>query len=478
MRSIPRMRRESTQRGLLWGLLIVLALGLAWFAFLGIYNRSYADDWCYNADFKELGLSQTLAGYSSTTTYSASRFSLTLFAGLFYPLGIPGLQILTSLIVLALSFGLYRALRLLAQTINLEVLQPILLIAAGLVTFFAIYIAPLRYQSFYWLIGILPYTVPLIFGLWIAVLIGEQSQRDNRPASLLPLLGALAFFGAGFTESGAAFLLTILIFLLALTIFYSRRAEWAQRLLLPTLWSLAWAVLAALILLVSPASWERAGRYGELAGFFEWIGLTLHYSWDFVRFSILDLPLPHFALAATAAFLAFLNPSKFSGRRTWLMVALIVLIAFALIAASYAPSALVEKNPPHPRTRVIARTTMLLAITLIAWLAASPIARHPRIAEWRNPTAMLIGLFSLVYIVRALLISFELQPIYASRAQIWDQRHAVLVQAAEMEQDRVEVQAIDGAPIGGLRDFRMSSSHWVNVCAARVYGVGAISGLP
>ena len=85
---------------ILWALILLLALGLIYFAYLGSLNRNYADDWCYNADFKELGFSQTIAGYTSNTEYASNRFSLTLFAGLFFPLGILGLKMI-SLFVLA-----------------------------------------------------------------------------------------------------------------------------------------------------------------------------------------------------------------------------------------------------------------------------------------------------------------------------------------------------------------------------------------
>lgn len=468
----------AAQRWLLWALLALLLLGLAYFSYLGFYSRSYADDWCYNADFKELGLSQTLAGYNSTTTYSASRFSLTLFAGLFFPLGVPGLQALTGLVLTLFLWGLYRLARLLSEAAQLKSPTSLLLTFSALVAFFAIYIAPLRYQSFYWLTGTLPYTFPLIATIWILVLLGEHTTRDGRASYLLPLLGALAFFGAGFSESGAAFLLTALILLLAGAFCYRPNAQWARRLRLPAAWALAWAVLAVLILLLSPSSWERAGRYGELAGLFEFFGLTLGFSWDFVRFSLLDLPLPHLALAAGSIFLAFLHPADFSARRTWIAIGLVALVAFVLISASYAPSALIEKNPPHPRTRVIARSTMLFGLALISWLAASRMVRHPRLAALRRPAGLLIGILSLIYIARALFLASDLHPVYAQRAEIWDQRHAVLLQAAEDDQAYIEVPAIDGAPIGGLRDFRDAPGHWVNVCAARVYGVGEISGLP
>jgi apolipoprotein N-acyltransferase len=185
------------------------------------------------------------------------------------------------------------------------------------------------------------------------------------------------------------------------------------------------------------------------------------------------------ALAATAGLLGLLSPAKSKGnRKTLLAIGLIILVAFALIAATYAPSALIEKNPPHPRTRVIARTTMLFAMIIISWLAASLIFARKAYSAIKVPTTILLAILCSLYIGRSLILAFELQPVYQQRAAIWDQRDETLRLAALSGEERVEVQAIDGQPIGGLRDFRLAATHWVNVCAARVYRVEEISGLP
>ena len=63
------------------GLVLFLA-GVGLFAYLGYYNRYWADDWCYNADFKNLGFLETVAGYAYNVTYTPSRYSVTIFAGL------------------------------------------------------------------------------------------------------------------------------------------------------------------------------------------------------------------------------------------------------------------------------------------------------------------------------------------------------------------------------------------------------------
>jgi len=464
----------------LWALIVLLALGLAYFAFLGSYNRYYSDDWCYFADVKELGLSQSLAGYTSNVVYSSSRFSLTLFSALIFPLGITGLKLMTMFGLIFFSLGVQHVFSQFADLFSIKIDKKIVIAGSFLIAFFSIYIAPIRYQSFYWLTGFLPYTLPLIIAIWIAAIILKAGNTEKPALYTRPLLGALAFFGAGFSEAGAAFLLTIIIFLLATVFLFRNEHKWATRMLIPSLWALAFATLSVTILLLSPASWERVSRYGEMAGAFEFIQLTLKYSWDFVRLSLADLPLPHLVVAASAVLLSLLHVEDKHTSSSILVKAilLIALLAFALIAASYAPSALIEKNPPHPRTRVIARSTMLMAIVLMAWLGTQLAARHKYFAKIRFNITIVLAALTLIYIGRALYLSVELQPIYSSRARIWDERNEILLSSAELGLEYIEVQAIDGAPIGGLRDFKLATTHWINVCAARFYGVGEISGLP
>ena len=87
--------------------LVLFLIGLGLFSYLGIYNRYWADDWCYNADFRELGFIGTLKGYTYITTYASNRYSLTFFSGVLYFLGILGVQIMTPLNILFLFTALF-----------------------------------------------------------------------------------------------------------------------------------------------------------------------------------------------------------------------------------------------------------------------------------------------------------------------------------------------------------------------------------
>src|SRR6266540_7500491 len=63
---------------------IVVLAGLALLAYLGFYNRYWADDWCYSADARTLGTIPATMQYFGTaeTGYSTNRYSLTFFSAL------------------------------------------------------------------------------------------------------------------------------------------------------------------------------------------------------------------------------------------------------------------------------------------------------------------------------------------------------------------------------------------------------------
>src|SRR5262245_32451248 len=84
----------------------VLLGGLFLFVYLSIYNRYWADDWCYNADFHNKGFLQTVAGYAYDVTYTPSRYSVTIFAGLLQAFEVSGVQWMTPLTILFWVTGL------------------------------------------------------------------------------------------------------------------------------------------------------------------------------------------------------------------------------------------------------------------------------------------------------------------------------------------------------------------------------------
>ena len=63
--------------------------------------------------------------------------------------------------------------------------------------------------------------------------------------------------------------------------------------------------------------------------------------------------------------------------------------------------------------------------------------------------------------------------IYAQRTQAWDIREAAIHDAQLSGSPRVTVEAIDGLPVGGIRDFDPTgkTGYWITRCAGDYYGI-------
>lgn len=460
---------------------ILFLAGVSLFAYLGIYNRYWADDWCYNADLRELGFIDTLKGYTYITTYAANRYSLTFFSGLFYYFGIFGVQLMTPLNIVALTLGLYWCLINIKKITGISITNASLAIFTLISIYYSIYLAPHLYQSVYWRSGSLPYFEPLVLGVFVFALITLQGVQQRPSTALTLAIIPLSFLAGGFSEAACATLTTILAFYVAVTWFF-RTQGWAQRSFPIAAVALVSTLISMVVLISSPTTAQRVGLYGEPASRVELPALILRYSYDFVKFSFKDLPLPHLAIIGTSFLLAYLfsdHAERPLQPRTVLIIIFITLvITFIVIASSFAPSAYIEKVPPHPRTRIIPRFVLTLAVVFISWLPGALAGQIDRSKRF-YAAATILFLLVAVYSVRSIFIVGQNIPIYSERARLWDERESQIETAIADGADTIPVQAIDGLPVGGLRDFEAKGQgkpgYWINICAARFYGVDEIN---
>src|SRR5215204_5944093 len=89
-----------------WIGLLIFVAGVGLFVYLGVYNRYWADDWCYNADLRNKGFIESVAGYAYDVTYTPSRYSVTIFAGLIQAFEVTGVQLMTPLTIIFWVAGL------------------------------------------------------------------------------------------------------------------------------------------------------------------------------------------------------------------------------------------------------------------------------------------------------------------------------------------------------------------------------------
>src|SRR6185436_13861990 len=208
----------------------------------------------------------------------------------------------------------------------------------------------------------------------------------------------------------------------------------------------------------------------------------LKFSYDFVKFSFKDLPLPHLAIMGTAFLLGYLyHIPKDQSRQTrtiLIIILFVTLTAFLVIASSFAPSAYIERVPPHPRTRIIPRFVLTLALVIVSWMFGA-LARGFSQSERFHGVAAILFVVMAIYPIRSIFIVSQYIPIYAARAELWDERESQIETAIADGENIITVKAIDGLPVGGIRDFDAKGQgrpgYWINICAARFYNLQEIN---
>ncbi len=450
--------------------LTVFLIGLGVYAYLGIYFRYWADDWCYNADFRNLGFLETLRGYAYNVTYTPSRYSVTILAGLFYPLGVFGLQLLLPLSLLLWTGGLVRLSRSISALSGYphSTFQATLL--SLIIVYFTLYLAPHLYQSVYWNTGFFTYTFPLILIPWVLTFVTDQ----NRSAIKTIFIALLSLLAGGFSEASCTVLVSILAVYTVIAFIGSRyKKVWAEKTFVNAVVALIFAIIAMALLVFAPTTQIRAERYGEPASLSELIVLVFNFTRAFVTLSIKDYQ--HILIFVLAGLFGFVLNSKERDINIPKTIGLefgIFLFAVLLVAASLTPSAYVERGLPIERTQIIPRHIMVFAFVLLGWIAGFTL-RNLFAPLWLQKTLIAVSLLMLIFPIVTIFKSSELISIYQARAQLWDEREATILSAVADDQSRVEVLAIDGAPIGGIRDFDPpdKKGYWITRCAEDYYQI-------
>jgi len=465
---------------LIFGLVLALA-GVGLFAYLGYFNRDWADDWCYNADFKNLGFLQTVAGYAYNVTYTPSRYSVTIFAGLIYAFGTLGLQLMTPLTIIFWVAGLAYLFYNFAHMAGYRLSKWLVLLAASVIVYFSIYLSPHIYQSMYWRTGMLTYATPLVFLPWIFVFITEGNKREKSSPLLTGFIFVLALLGGGFSEASCTVLVSSLgLYTLLAGIGYRQKKAWALRTFVPALVALVGAVLAMALLVFAPTTQVRSERYGKPAGLVELIVLLYQFTYAFFVLSIKDYQ--NVAIIAMSVFSGFLflpaiKPEK--PLKILSLAALVGILAILLVAASLAPSAYIEKGLPADRTIIIPRFIAVLGFVVAGWLTGLAL-RELYTARWAETLALILLLASYAYPLYSLTVTADKIPVYAQRTREWDVRQETIQAAIAAGEDRADVYAIDGLPVGGIRDFDPpdKKGFWITKCAQDYYGLNLRVHLP
>lgn len=460
---------------ILLGAALCMALGV--FAWAGSYARMWADDYCYSAVAQEY---EVLPGMLHWYQNHGNRFSAMLGVELTDRFGPYITAWLPSLVIVAWVLAAWFMFQQIARRVQPDAgLSRWAWLPALALVFFSVLMFPSLQESLYWRMGMLHYTLPLLFftaavGALSAVWPSGQPRSQHWAAGAL--LAGLAFVAAGFSETYAALQAGALM-LAAMALLW-RRAPAGLALLIPALLATLGAMAA---MALSPANAWRQELMPPPSSLLDLVLYTLRYTRDFYFATLTSLPLPSLAFGLMACvFGVELYPQLSRPPRAGRLAkaALVSLpVGFALVASAIAPSAYAGLQYPAERALSVALFGLLLGLgaTLLlggSWLRA---VLHGNAAAWRLASAvLLLGLAAYVPTTLDYPL-YEVQGLQR-RAVRWDARHAYILEARQDGLQQVSVQ--DVVIVSGLEDLRRSPEHWVNSCVARYYDLQSIVETP
>ncbi len=458
------------------GIVIVFS-GLVLLAYLGIYNRYWADDWCYSADARQLGTVGATMQYFGFegTGYSPNRYSLTFLSTLTEnTLGVFGTQLYGPITIILWLIGITWVLYNITRQTSISFWT--ILLASAFLLYFNLYISPQRFQILYWRSGVLPYSTAILF--WLLMMGLMTSQLIRKADWVNYVLAPFAFLTAGLGEMSATLLVTATsIILFGLWLAKRNGKAWAEQLLKPTFIALLFLLLGMAALIASPSNVRIAEMGVVRASLMDVPFKAVSNSFAFIGLSLRTLPIPHVVFVLFAFSLSIITQHsvfpQLTFKRLLILLAVSVFITVLLIIAMHTPSAYFYSTPPDPRGKSLARFTLLAGLGFMAWISGAWTAEKFK-SNWLSLASIIVLLLGLAYTVRSMASVYAELPGFIHRAAIWDDRDATIRSEKEKGNLLIEVPAIDTADINTRDMFRSSGIGWTDYeynCAARYYGV-------
>lgn len=477
------MLKRISPLSVLFGNIVVFA-GLALLAYLGFYNRYWADDWCYSADARQLGTTQATLQYFNPegTGYSSNRYSLTFFSALTEnTLGMFGNQIFATLTIVLWLIGIVWTLDNISRLIK-SIPFSTLLLASAFLLFYNLYISPQRFQVLYWRSGVLPYSTAIVFWMIILGFITQQMINPSPNKWFNYAVAPLAFLAAGLGEISSVFLFSgTSILLLGAWIAKNKNKSWAQKSFQTIFIAWLFLFLGMVALIISPSNARVAGMGVQRNNPLNVPLLSIRHAVDFIFISLRTLPIPHIIFIGTLFALSIVSTSDVSAspltsKRLLLLLAFATLITFLLVVSIQAPSAYFYSATPDPRGKTLARFTLLAGMGFIAWLSGTWTAQNIK-GNWLTAASVMVLIVGFAYTARSITVIYRELPGFISRAQIWDERDAIIESAKEQGIRLIEVPVIDTADIDTRDMFGSRGKGWTQFslnCAARYYDVDGL----
>jgi len=480
------LKRKFSEEPYFWLALslgiLTTSIGLALYAYLGTFSRYGSDDYCLSTFFLQGDLLNRMIRRYFVTS---GRFTNILFIGLVDKIfGWHNVAILPPLLLTLFVLGLYLLLNEIRGIVAPGWSRWIAFFMAVSIPYFSILQAPDLYETLYWRAGMTSHFAPLVFILFLSVFLLKQirSAREGSPSLGIQAVCFIGFFLAGgLSEPPTALMITIL-FLAVCAAWWWGEDQSRRAMLIILLWSLAGAFAALLVMAFAPANALRLETAPP--GLLELVSRIVLHTFEFIVNTLRTLPAPTLISVAMPAVLFYIkfasssqNPSEGAYNRLGILMVVIFLIAYLLIAATFAPS-VYGQSYPVARARFAGRVLMTSALmingALLGILAANTRMRFFQSAYLRRfaiPVLMLLMLYPLRGTWRS---SVEV-PLYHQRAAAWDIRDSEI---RALKEEGVQDLVVRFLPDEKLQDLGDHTGFRLNRCASIIYGVNSIVAVP
>ena len=457
------------------------AFVLAVYAYLGIFSRHLADDYCIENFIRTNFFSALWANYMFVSD-RYTNFMLIALSEFISPRSVSVLPaLMIALWIAGIAWLLYEASNFSGQAWATSTILTLSL----LLVFFTLLQAPNRFQILYWRSAMATHFAPLVFMPYLAAFILRSiTSAAKSPLSywIYPLVFFIAFILGGFSEPTVAVMISLLA-LIIFSVWMWMKTPTRGAALSLLLWSFTGAVLALVVMAISPANSFRLGT--PPPAFPILVSRSFNYGLDFILNSFRTLPLPTL-FTAVMPFFIFYNLyalpipelTQLQRKRAWVTLAFMPVLSYLLVVASFFPSVYGQSYP-------VERARFTGQLCLVAGLMIEGALLGSLLAQWRPQVikklhlklifAILLGITAL-YPLRAAWLALAEVPEYHARAEAWDKRETQInILVADGVTDLMIVQ-LNG--INGVKEMDVDANHWVNKCAAVYYKVNSIRAVP
>lgn len=464
-------------------LVLILAVPLVAYAYMGTFMRYSGDDYCYAWILRQNGFwNAQVVSYLQVSMYNGNRYSLTLFSGLGDLIGPIASGLLPGLAVLLMVMGLALVLRkiMLWGGISTDWLPGIL--GAEFLSLMTLIQAPDLYQILYWRTAMLTYLAPVIANTYLLALIFWHRESRNPSWIIGVLVFILAVLAGGFSETGFALQLTFLAMAAGALVFIRRNQPGTRWSIWVCCAALCGTVLAGILLAVSPTNQARLTDLPTRPDLFN---LIISVLGNIRIFSVVTLKslflfiLINFLFPLGLGMLLYGSQPDHKTKLVTVLVkmGLVVILGFLLLCACFMPSAYIQSSYPGLRALIAARFVMVLIIAATGWLAGQAIVvlfRSVMVAP-RLQVLIFLSIFTLgaFTVIRTVPTILSEQSKFQRWVVLWDQRDREIRTASLHNVDKIEVVQLDHI-IPDVGELAPDPAYWYNQCAAGYYEIDSI----